>query len=97
MKKLRVKYHLIEEPLEKTEVWMAKESGALFLVHPLFLNTPDCLVMVAVVLDDDTSADLVPLKPSAYKWLKKTAVKIGYFYDDESEILSVESDEAGFA
>lgn len=90
MKKLKVKYHLVEEPPEKTEVWMNKESGDIFTVHPLFLNTPESLVMVAIVLDDNKSEDLVPLKPSAYKWLKRANVKIGNFYDDDDEMLSME-------
>ncbi len=72
---------VLDDKLKQSEVWMQKESGIIFLVHPLFANNDNQLHQVALAIDDNTGDSLMLLNASVYDDLPVKCEYIGIFYD----------------
>ena len=53
MKIMKAQILLIENNPEEAEVWMQRESGVIFIVHPLFIHDEGQFKQVGFAIDDN--------------------------------------------
>ena len=66
------------------EIWMQKETGQLFITHPLFIKSENILEQIGFCIDDNESESFTMLNMDLYKRLNEKCELIGDFEEDAS-------------
>ncbi len=81
---MKAVFLLIEKDPKETEVWIQRESGEMFIVHPTFIQSNGEFTQVGFIIDDNKAETLNHLNLDFYPRLNEKCDLIGLFNKTDS-------------